>query len=216
MYSTFFNVGIYKPSIDKTEKLKTEESEMKEYETNVPNLDIRNRYLPVYSRSRCFEFRESLDPNTCLDNFQIDNTLKQWELESGENMTMRFKAIPYQMIDFAKYDTELVHLDMNELHDQDYQSFGVVINTDVTTGRGKYWFCLYGDMSGVGSKDDPWYIEYFNPHGNLPMNEVIDWMEIQKINMKKKYGKRIEIVYAVRYKIHPLAYIYKRLKHNNV
>ena len=163
------------------------------------------------------------DTTALLDNFNIDNCLQQWESISQEHLGVKFKSIPFQMIDFQKYNTELASLDIMELVNDGYDSFGVVVNTDASTGRGKHWFCIYGDLKHEGSKSDPYTLEYFNSSGNPPMSEVIEWMEKTKVNLLKDYKKRIDIIYSAGKRLQyshtecgvwSLAYIFNRLKGN--
>lgn len=129
-----------------------------------------------------------------LDNNNIDSTLEQWSENSEKLFKKKFYHIPFQMIDFAKMRTELSNLDIFDLVQKGYTCFGVVFNTDVSTGRGKHWFCLYGDLDAAGTKDDPYKIEYFNSSGNAPMDQVSIWMEETCHNMLKDHNKYCEIV----------------------
>jgi hypothetical protein len=128
-----------------------------------------------------------------LDNFVIDNTLQQW-MDNSDQFGKKFYHVKFQMIDFQEQGTELSRLDIGELVKQGYNCFGVVLNTDVSSGRGKHWFCLYGDMSGAGTKEDPYTLEYFNSSGNPPVSEVSVWMEHAAYQLLRDHGKHCEII----------------------
>jgi hypothetical protein len=129
-----------------------------------------------------------------LDNFNIDETLDQWSEHGKSIFKRRFYHIPYQMIDFATTGTELATLDIKSLMDQKYDCFGVVLNTDVSTGPGKHWFCIFGDLQHKGSKEDPIRIEFFNSSGNPPTSEVNVWLEKTEHDLLRDHGIHTEIV----------------------
>lgn len=113
-----------------------------------------------------------------LDNFNIDNLLAQFASDHYRKTTGRkFYHIPFQMIDFDQVRSELSRISIPAVIGAGYDSFGVVLNTDVSTGRGKHWFCLFGDLKHRGTEDDPYIIEYFNSSGNPPRPSVRTWME---------------------------------------
>lgn len=113
-----------------------------------------------------------------LDNFNIDNLLSQFTSEHYRKATGRkFYHIPFQMIDFDQVRSELARISIPAVIGAGFDSFGVVLNTDVSTGFGKHWFCLYGDLKHKGTEEDPYVIEYFNSSGNRPRPSVLTWME---------------------------------------
>ena len=91
------------------------------------------------------------DSDDWLDNFNIDHVLKQ-NMEKYKD----FYAIPFQMIDFAKQKSELATLELDKLTTQ-YNTAAVVINTDISTGKGKHWFAIFMDF-----RKTPYTIEFFN------------------------------------------------------
>lgn len=113
-----------------------------------------------------------------LNNFNIDTTLRLWA-ENGEKMFgKKFVAIPFQMIDFAEVGSELADVEIvAKMKAGGADAFGVVLNTDVSSGRGKHWFCLYGDLAHAGTAADPIVIEYFNSSGFPPALQVVAWIE---------------------------------------
>lgn len=128
-----------------------------------------------------------------LNNFNIDTTLKLWEKHGEEMFGKKFTAIPFQMIDFAEVGSELADVELvYKLHKAGRDAFGVVLNTDVSSGRGKHWFCIYGDLAHAGTEDDPMVIEYFNSSGFPPMIQVAAWIE--KVIMTMATGHKLVVV----------------------
>ena len=125
--------------------------------------------------------KESVD---LLDNFKIDKTLAKWS-ESNEWDTKMYH-VPFQMIDFERTRSQLATLDIHKLMKDNYKCFACVLNTDVSSGRGKHWFCLYGDLNHKGTKDDPIIIEYFNSSGYPPREEITNWLEKTRRDLLKK------------------------------
>jgi hypothetical protein len=189
------NTGIRNPPVDKNlviddvKKVLGISSEAEIYE----NRSFQN-YIG-YTRAKKIlntEFKP-LGPNTStelLDNFNIDETLDRWSKIATDEFGKKFYHIPFQMIDFEKTGTELATIDIPKLISHGYDSFGVVLNTDVSTGRGIHWFCLYGDL-----KADPINIEYFNSSGYPPKPEVQVWLEKQIIILRKA-GIDAEYIYS--------------------
>lgn len=160
----------------------------------------------------------ALDKNALLNNFNIDEVLDQFAKTYPE-----FYHIPFQMIDFAenstsdiellntynnsindfallkhKKDTNLATIDIIEKYNNGYRTFGVVLNTDVSSGPGKHWFCIFIDLrhlSNDESKSDKNYgkILYFNSSGNLPLHPVFSWLSDTKMKLMV-IDKKIEII----------------------
>lgn len=161
------------------------------------------------------------DSVALLDNFNIDETLTQWCENSEKLFGKKFYHIPYQMIDFARTGTALAYTNLEDIIVKGYDSFGVVLNTDVSSGRGKHWFCIFGDLAHKGVDKDPYALEFFNSSGNPPMDEVQIWMKKTVHDLKKDTGKVCVIQRSmykrVQYSNHEcgvwsLMYIYSRLK----
>lgn len=129
-----------------------------------------------------------------LDNFNIDETLSQWSKHSKELFGKKYYHIPFQMIDFDKTGTELSRFSIMELLESEYDCFGVVLNTDISSGRGKHWFCLYGDLNHNGTKEDPYTLEYFNSSGNPPMIQVDIFLKRTVYDLLKETGQYCEII----------------------
>jgi hypothetical protein len=131
-----------------------------------------------------------------LDNNNIDITLAQWALHGKKRFGLRFHHIPFQMIDFAQYGSELARTDLAVLK-RDYDCFGVVLNTDIHTGRGKHWFCIYGDLKHAGTEADPIKVEYFNSSGNPPRTEVEVWLERTRVELLRDHNIYMDVVRSV-------------------
>lgn len=185
----------------------------KDFAGRIVEVEKRERFLPVGPKNT----------TALLDNFNIDNTLEQFarKYKPGSKYLFKFYHIPFQMIDFEKLNTELANLSINKLIQSGYNSFGCVLNTDVSSGPGKHWFCLFWDGSGDGTKSSPWVFEFFNSSGNYPREEVHEWMHSQIAKVYREIGKIIQIHIEATVQlqndrhscgVYCLAYIYFRLK----
>lgn len=136
-----------------------------------------------------------------LDNHNIDTVLNQWSRISLEKESpfgkMKFKNLGFHMIDFQLYDTVMASFKISDLLNENrFNCFGVVMNTDISSGRGKHWFCIFGDLTHAGTSEDPFTIEYFNSSGNPPMMEITVWFAKLIMDLKQKTCKIAESVNA--------------------
>lgn len=155
-----------------------------------------------------------------LDNFNIDEALDRWAAVGKDEFGKKFYHVPFQMIDFVETRSALSKVDPLELKKQGYNCFGVVINTDVSTGGGIHWFCIYGDLDHAGTVEDPIQLEYFNSSGYTPRPEMEKWLRTVEMEMLKR-GVRANVIYAtggkqIQYSktecgVWSLVYIYSRL-----
>jgi hypothetical protein len=105
-----------------------------------------------------------------LNNINIDDTLKQWEMEFNKNDNKSFMMIPYAMDDFQTYDHPLNKLiDMIMKISNYIKYIACVLNTDMSTGSGKHWVCIFIDRIN-------YTIEYFDSGGALPSTNVNDYL----------------------------------------
>lgn len=138
-------------------------------------LDIKERHFKPYGPR---------NNTNLLDNFNIDLTLNRWETQYD-----KFYHIYYQMIDFDIVKSELANIDICDVVKRGYNSLGVVLNTDVSTGGGIHWFCLFCDFTA-----SPITLEYFNSSGNLPRKEVQAWLvRANQQLIHNKYDSKIVI-----------------------
>lgn len=170
-----------------------------------------------------------------LSNFNIDDVLDQLEKAyKSEN----FYHVPFQMRDFETYkkndneiaiscarnakcmkyekDQNLATIDLAEKYTNGMRCFGVVFNTDYSTGNGIHWFCIFGDF-----RKKPYTIEYFNSSGNLPLIEISSWMKNTKTKLAKQLNTAVVDVISSRIEhqfgdnqcgIYSLYYILSRLE----
>ena len=94
--------------------------------------------------SKIFKPIGPTDTTELLNNKMIDETLGQWAEHSTELFGKKFRHVPFQMIDFMERNTELAKFTILDTLKSGFNCFGVVLNTDVSSGKGKHWFCVYG------------------------------------------------------------------------
>ena len=137
------------------------------------NSELARRFKPAGPR----------DSTKLLSNFNIDDVLQQWAAKFT-----RFFNFDFNMIDFEKVGGSLARVDVagilegTEIQNLGFQGgpvrrpcnvFACVLNTDVSTGRGKHWVSIFGDCRGKKA----WSIEYFNSAGNPPPKPIVRWLE---------------------------------------
>lgn len=139
-----------------------------------------------------------------LSNFNIDNTLKQWQL-----LFKDFYAYEFNMVDFKEHGKSLATTRIKEdIYDKCYRTFACVINSDVYSGEGKHWMALFGDMRcdlgrDLGSNSESkWSVEFFNSAGSPPQKSFAGWLletcDAMKQIAAEKYnaqtGERVEVI----------------------
>jgi hypothetical protein len=149
--------------------------------TNVIGEDTANQQL-----TERFKPEGPSDSNDWFSNSNIDNVLKQVE-EKYKNKN--FLHVEFQMRDFETTGGELSNIDMAQKYNDGMRCFGVVFNTDKSTGRGQHWFSIFGDFS-----KDPFTIEYFNSSGEDPLDEICSWMKKTKQHLIKNLDKSPDTV----------------------
>lgn len=178
--------------------------------------DLSNKILKTI-----FKLEGPADTVELLSNFDIDNTLEQWMELAPELYNKKCYHIPYKMIDFKHTGKELYYLDIKELMDNEYCCFYCVLNTDVSSGRGKHWFCVFGDLEHEGTEEDPVIIEYFNSSGFPPRKEIVDWFNHIEAEMFKGHRLVVERKIVVQNRLQysktecgvwSIAYILNRLR----
>lgn len=156
-----------------------------------------------------------------LSNVNIDQKQLQWSQNAKELFSLRYTFCPFQMSDFNLTGSKLVSVNLVEISAK-YDAWSVVFNTDISTGGGKHWFCVFADFRHSGTQSDPYTLEYFNSSG-LPANRDIasvnDWMNNVKVQFLQN-NKFIDIVQVLKQKLQysnsecgvwSLMYIYNRL-----
>lgn len=132
---------------------------------------------------RRFKTEGPRDSTQLLSNFNIDGVLQKWAAAHP-----KFFNFSFNMMDFESRGGSLVRADvagilegsepqnlgaMGGIVRRPCDTFGCVLNTDVSSGRGKHWVAVFGDCRGEGE----WSVEYFNSAGNPPPPPVTRWLE---------------------------------------
>lgn len=134
-----------------------------------------------------------------LSNYNIDGVLQQWAAAFPA-----FFNFGFNMMDFETAGGSLARTDLGdvlagrEVQDLGKQggrvrrpcdTFACVLNTDVSTGRGKHWVAVFGDCR----REDAWSLEYFNSAGNPPPPPVVRWLETSAARLGA-LSARVDIV----------------------
>lgn len=169
-----------------------------------------------------FKAEGPLKPREWLSNFEIDDTLQKWSnLERFD-----FQNCGFAMIDFANYNSELREVSLKKLISKNKNTFGCVINTDKSTGKGKHWMALFIDL-----RNPIITIEFFNSNGVSNFQSLVDgkkypeitqWLKSIK-NQAEKLNMEAELKYILEVEhqkedgecgVYSLFYIWARI--NNV
>lgn len=135
------------------------------------------------------------DTTELTDNFQLDGVLFRW---ASDAKLAGFCPYPFAMMDqVGSRDHALSHTPVSQVLTGGRQPpllYGphaaaaprpnpcstmghramycaAILNTDVSTGRGKHWVCIFAD-----ARTEPATIEYFDSAGNPPPPEVTGWL----------------------------------------
>lgn len=130
-----------------------------------------------------------------LNNYNIDETLQRWA-----RVFTSFFPYPFAMMDFdrtgepfARIDPAAVlagevPVDLGPGHEKKRRpcrTLGCVVNTDVSTGKGKHWVAVFVDCRGPGG----WTVEYFNSAGRPPPKAMTHWMERTRARLAEARAK---------------------------
>lgn len=116
--------------------------------------------------------------NTLLNNYNIDDTMKMFQMKFPEFFPYNFNMRNYRDYSFVNGrvvdapDT-LETIRVSQLISR-YKCCGVIINTDVYENNGLHWMAMFADWrdTNVGAT-----VEFFNSSGNAPQPEYVLWME---------------------------------------
>jgi len=101
-----------------------------------------------------------------LSDRDVDSALAGWT-----RAFPRFYHCPYAMMDFDKQETPFATVRLADvIHTMD--TFGAIINTDVSTGPGEHWVAAFIDM-----RQPLCTVEYFDSVGAPPPKPIVAWME---------------------------------------
>lgn len=142
-----------------------------------------------YELHKNFKTKGPRDNTNLLSNYNIDDTLVRWAREFKD-----FYPCPFSMIDFKTVVNDFCTINLADVisgkasyvdpidgvQKGPFKTYGCVLNTDVSTGRGKHWVCVFVDC-----RSNLWTVEYFNSSGNPPHADVREWMEVQRSNLLK-------------------------------
>lgn len=123
------------------------------------------------------------DSNSWFSNHNIDDVLQQI---AKKYESKNFWHVKFHMRDFESNNTTLANADFVSKYNEGIRCFGVVFNTDYSTGKGIHWFAIFGDFS-----KEPFTIEYFNSTGESPLPEISSWMKSTKFKMEKGLNKKV-------------------------
>lgn len=130
------------------------------------------------------------DSNEWFSNINIDSILEQFEDLFKDK---HFLHVYFHMRDYKKANTDtdekknLNILKFSEYYEKGIRCFGVVFNTDVSSGSGEHWFSIFGDFSQI-----PFTIEHFNSSGDTPLPEIYELMcDIKHEMIKYLHDKNI-------------------------
>lgn len=115
--------------------------------------------------------------NKWYSNFNIDDYFATIEAAHPN-----YKHVEFATIDFATIGHELGNISITDLIKENKTCFGCVINTDTSAGRGKHWFCVFMNADHANKK---YTVEFFNSSGNKPVIQVHEWLNKQKVFVKR-------------------------------
>jgi len=152
----------------------------------------------VVNNSLLFEQTKHIKPPGPFDskewfsNVNIDSILEQLEDLFKDK---HFLHIYFHMRDFKDFNSDpdekknLNKIVFSEYYKKGIRCFGVVFNTDVSSGSGEHWFAIFGDFTKM-----PFTIEHFNSSGDKPLPEICDLMcKIKHEMIKYLFDNNINI-----------------------
>lgn len=156
--------------------------------------ELGDNNIIKYELVKSFKTKGPRNNTNLLSNFNIDETLLRWAREFKS-----FYPCPFTMIDFKKVVNDFCTSNLKDIvtgkvsyldpidgkQYGPFKTYACVLNTDVSTGRGKHWICVFVDCRPTGT----WTIEFFNSSGNPPHHDVSEWMEQQRSNLLKIHDK---------------------------
>jgi hypothetical protein len=182
-----------------------EHSLFKKYTDNVDVMEFINKLKPNGPATK----------NGLLSNVDIDGFLSRL---SKEPEHADYYHIPFQMRDFKEVSSELARINIaKDVFGKGFNKFGVVFNTDYSSGPGIHWYCVYGEKDNNNIS-----IEYFNSSGEKPLDETMVWLCTLCHTLRKDIpGSNVKIKYSTGIKfqsdnhscgVYSIMYIYYRVK----
>ena len=137
---------------------------------------------------------EGPDPmgNGWLSDKNIDTILSHIRKSFPDR---HFYNIRFQMSDLdspnyleklGHHNENLYEFDFKKKYEKGFRCFGVVINTDISTGGGIHWFALFIDLADLKNIT----IEYFNSAGTSPLPSINKTMKKIKYELHLYFHKK--------------------------
>jgi hypothetical protein len=144
-----------------------------------------------------------------LNNINIDDTLKQWQLKFS-----KFHPYNFNMADYEEHNDSLATVDVAQLYKSGINTAACVINSDKYSGKGKHWMALFLDM-----RTTPCTAEFFNSSGNPPISSWVRWMDKCRVSLegiglqceKIKVSDKVHQYSQTECGVYSLLYIWARL-----
>lgn len=144
----------------------------------------------VMVKERIFKPEGTRNATDWLSNHNIDKVLKQYEdLSNHLKEFGKFLHLNYHMIDFMNPPTGYKYpLTGKQVYDvvlgdsEQYNCFGTVLNTDVSTGKGQHWFAMFGDFRNPSD----YTIEIYNCAGGQIDINLEEWGRKQAADIYSK------------------------------
>lgn len=132
------------------------------------------------------EFNKNLKVGGCHNMTFFECTCGRHELETEQRI---FKSYGYEMRDFQETNSNFSNFDiLKELENKNYNCFGCVFNTDVSSGRGIHWVAVF-----INLIKEPYTFEYFDSAGQPIMDELIEFFKKQEKKLKQQNIKSLII-----------------------
>lgn len=156
---------------------------------NKLDIDTKKEIIDSFKPEMPEEWKKN--PNTWLNTSDIDNVMKQYEKKYPN-----FNFLGTHPIDFALKrknecivsEDELCKINILELK-KNYDSLGLVLNTDNHNESGQHWFSIYIDLKGKNIKYRP-TIYYFDSALSEPPQEIINF-----VNTCKNQYPKLDFIY---------------------
>jgi len=132
------------------------------------------RLLPAVREQLASRFKTAgpRSSHAWLSDANIDKTLELWRKAFPS-----FRGLPYAMRDFDSYQHPLNSIDFVEEVRRGTRTFGCVLNTDVSSGKGKHWTCVFVDCRAPEGSEAPWTVEFFDSVGRPPWRTLSVWID---------------------------------------
>lgn len=137
------------------------------------------------------------EPKKWLNTTDINNVLDQYALKYPKFKYMGASPIDYHL----KSKTgkcivnELCNLDLKEIRNENYESIGVIFNTDSHNQPGQHWFSIFIDLKGKNLKNKP-AIYHFDSAAGEPTEEILNLVNTVQSQYKDiNNGKEISFIF---------------------